>query len=150
DRRVRQFLVVTTSLVVLAMFAACSSSSTVAPKTGGTPAAGAAAKATSGTLAAVRSRGTVKVGVNDQLPGFGYLKPDGTFGGFDVDFGRAVAAAVFGDASKAEFTAVSESTRFQALAAGEIDVLIRNTTWSLSRDTSLHLTFTVPTFYDGQ
>ncbi len=106
--------------------------------------------AAGGTLGLVQSRGVIRVGVNDQLPGFGYIQPDGTFAGFDVALGRALAAAIFGDASKVDFIAVSASTRFGALSAGEIDVLIRNTTWSLSRDTTLGLTFAVPTFYDGQ
>ncbi|MDA1240698.1 MAG: amino acid ABC transporter substrate-binding protein [Chloroflexi bacterium] len=103
-----------------------------------------------GTLRLVRDRGVLRVGVNDQLPGFGFIRPDGTFGGFDIDFGHALAAAIFGDATRIEFVAVSTSARFSALSAGEIDVLIRNTTWTLSRDASLNLTFGVPTFYDGQ
>lgn len=102
------------------------------------------------TLAKVKARGVLRVGVNDQLPGFGFIRPDGGFGGFDVDFGRALAAAVFGDAKRVEFVPVSATSRFEALTAGEIDVLIRNATWSLGRDTTLNLTFAVPTFYDGQ
>ncbi|MCK9486739.1 MAG: amino acid ABC transporter substrate-binding protein [Dehalococcoidia bacterium] len=102
------------------------------------------------TLAEVRRRGFLRVGVNDQLPGFGYIRSDGSFGGFDVDFGHALAAAIFGDRDAVQFVALSASSRFEALDAREIDVLIRNTTWSLSRDTSLGLSFAVPTFYDGQ
>jgi len=102
------------------------------------------------TLAEIRERGILRVGVNDQLPGFGYIRPDGTFAGFDVDFGRALAAAIFGDPEKVQFIAVSTSSRFQALEAHEIDVLIRNTTLTLGRDVGLDLTFGVPTFYDGQ
>jgi general L-amino acid transport system substrate-binding protein len=132
-----------------AALVACSSS-TPAAAPGDTPAATATPRSSSRTLDVVRSRGMVRVGVNDQLPGFGYIRPDGSFGGFDTDFGRALAAAIFGDASRVEFIAVSASTRFEALSAGEIDVLIRNTTWSLTRDTSLRLAFAVPTFYDGQ
>jgi hypothetical protein len=71
--------------------------------------------------------------VNDQLPGFGFIRPDGTFGGFDIDFGRALAAAIFGDATAVQFVGVSASNRFEALRAREIDVLIRNTTWTLTR-----------------
>ncbi|PKN82112.1 MAG: amino acid ABC transporter substrate-binding protein [Chloroflexi bacterium HGW-Chloroflexi-9] len=138
------------TLVSLALLlAACSSDGpAAAPSTGG---ASAAPVATEGsTLAIVRQRGVLRVGVNDQLPGFGYIRPDGAFAGFDIDFGRALGAAIFGDATKVQFVSVSASSRFGALSAGEIDVLIRNTTWSLSRDSSLRLTFAVPTFYDGQ
>ncbi len=102
------------------------------------------------TLAEVRARGFVRVGVNDQLPGFGYIRPDGSFGGFDVDFGHALAAAIFADRDAVQFVSLSASSRFEALRAREIDVLIRNTTWTLTRDTALGLTFAVPTFYDGQ
>jgi general L-amino acid transport system substrate-binding protein len=113
-------------------------------------AANAASTTGDNTLSKVKARGVLRVGVNDQLPGFGFIRSDGGFGGFDVDFGRALAAAVFGDAKKVEFIPVSATSRFEALAAGEIDVLIRNATWSLGRDTTLNLSFAVPTFYDGQ
>ncbi|MDO9445995.1 MAG: transporter substrate-binding domain-containing protein, partial [Dehalococcoidia bacterium] len=113
-----------------------------APSTAGASTAPEAAEGS--TLAIVRERGILRVGVNDQLPGFGYIRPDGAFAGFDIDFGRALGAAIFGDATKVQFVSVSASSRFGALSAGEIDVLIRNTTWSLSRDSSLNLTFAVP------
>ncbi|MEX2447035.1 MAG: amino acid ABC transporter substrate-binding protein [Dehalococcoidia bacterium] len=108
------------------------------------------AEAVSDTLDRVSARGVLRVGVNDALPGFGYLQPDGSFAGFDVDFGRAVAAAVLGDADLVELIPVSATNRFDSLRSGEIDVLIRNTSWSLSRDASLQFAFSVPTFYDGQ
>ena len=102
------------------------------------------------TLKAVQARGSVICGVNGQLPGFSFLAPDGNFSGFDADFCRALAAAVFGDATKAEFRPVTTQERFTALQTGEIDVLIRNTTWTVTRDTELGLNFVGTTFYDGQ
>ena len=83
-------------------------------------------------------------------PGFGFLGEDGQWSGFDADFGRAIAAAVLGDPSKVEFVPLNAAERFTALQTGEIDVLIRNTTWTLSRDAELSTDFAPPTFYDGQ
>ena len=102
------------------------------------------------TLAAVQARGTLVCGVNGQLPGFSFLDPNGEMLGFDADFCRAIAVAVFGDPSKVEFRPLTTGERFTALQTSEIDVLMRNTTWSLVRDTELGLNFTVTTFYDGQ
>jgi general L-amino acid transport system substrate-binding protein len=102
------------------------------------------------TLEAVQSRGTLICGVNGQLPGFSFLDPEGNYSGFDVDFCRAVAAAVLGDANAVEFRPTTTQERFTVLQTGEIDVLMRNTTWTLSRDTDLGLNFTATTFYDGQ
>lgn len=138
-------------VLALGLLGACSGGDAPASAAGGATSVAATPEVQAGrTLQEVRARGVLRVGVNDQLPGFGYIRPDGTFAGFDIDFGRALAAAIFGDATKVEFVAVSTSARFSALSAREIDVLIRNTTWSLSRDTSLHLSFATPTFYDGQ
>jgi general L-amino acid transport system substrate-binding protein len=102
------------------------------------------------TLATVKARGNLICGVNSQVPGFGYVGADGGFSGFDVDYCRALAAAIFGDASKVEFRPVTAAERFTALQSGEIDILSRNTTWSLVRDTELGGNFTATTFYDGQ
>jgi general L-amino acid transport system substrate-binding protein len=102
------------------------------------------------TLKAVQARGNLICGVNGQLPGFSFLDAQGGFAGFDADYCRAIAAAVFGDALKVEYRPLTTQERFTALQTGEIDVLIRNTTWSLTRDTELGLNFTTPTFYDGQ
>lgn len=104
----------------------------------------------SSTLATVKERGKLVCGVNQAVPGFGYLTPEGNFEGFDVDACRAVAAAVLGDANAVEYRALTAQDRFPALANGEIDLLSRNTTWTISRDTSLGFDFTVITFYDGQ
>ena len=102
------------------------------------------------TLSAVIDRDELKCGVNESVPGFGFLQPDGAYSGFDVDFCRAVAAAVLGDADKVEFVPLTAAARFESLSSGEIDVLIRNTTWTSSRDSDLSASFAVTTFYDGQ
>lgn len=109
----------------------------------------AAPESASDTLREVRERGYVLVGVNNALPGFGFIRPDGTFAGFDVEFGHALAAAIFGDRDAVQFVGVSAASRFEALRVHEIDVLIRNTTWTVSRDIQ-DMTFGVPNFYDGQ
>jgi len=102
------------------------------------------------TLKAVQGRGKLICGVNGQLPGFSFLNPQGDFAGFDADFCRALAAAIFGDAGLVEFRPTTTQERFTVLQTSEIDVLSRNTTWSLVRDTELGFNFTVVTFYDGQ
>ncbi len=98
----------------------------------------------------VKNRGRLICGVHGNLPGFGFLSENGEWSGFDVDYGRAIAAAVLGDPSKVEFVPLKAPERFPALQTGEIDVLIRNTTWTLTRDTQVGADFTPPTFYDGQ
>jgi general L-amino acid transport system substrate-binding protein len=102
------------------------------------------------TLQTVMDRGTLKCGVNTDLFGFGYIDDGGNNAGFDVDFCKAIAAAVLGDAGAVEYVSLNADQRFPALQTGEVDVLIRNTTWTLTRDTDLGLDFTVTTFYDGQ
>ena len=102
------------------------------------------------TLATVQARGNLICGVNNAVPGFGYVDSAGNFSGFDVDYCRALAAAIFGDATKVEYRPVTASVRFTALQSGEIDILSRNTTWTLVRDTELTGNFTATTFYDGQ
>ena len=102
------------------------------------------------TLDAVKAAGVVKCGTRDALPGFAVLQDDGTHEGFDNDFCRAIAAAVLGDAGAAEFVDLETADRFTALQSGEIDVLVRNTTWTASRDGVEGATFLQPNFYDGQ
>ncbi|MGI9585248.1 MAG: amino acid ABC transporter substrate-binding protein [Acidimicrobiia bacterium] len=102
------------------------------------------------TLATVQARGTLKCGVSTSAPGFTDVNPDGTLSGFDVDYCRAIAAAVLGDAEKVEFRQLTAKERFAALESGEIDVLVRNTTWTQTRDTDLPNDFVATTFYDGQ
>lgn len=103
------------------------------------------------TLQIVLDRGVLNCGGNANVPGFGYLDPDSQeFAGFDIDFCRAVAAAVLGDASAVEVRQLTAQERFPVLQSGEVDVLSRNTTWTISRDTSLGFNFAPVTFYDGQ
>lgn len=102
------------------------------------------------TLQAVIERDKVICGGNAAVPGFGFLNEDGSFAGFDIDFCKVVAAAALGDATKFEIRATSGTDRFPILQSGEIDVLIRNTTWTISRDSSLGFDFGPTTFYDGQ
>jgi general L-amino acid transport system substrate-binding protein len=104
----------------------------------------------SARLEAVRGRDRVICGVNTSVPGFGYLDASGQNVGFDIDFCRAYAAAIFGDPTKVEFRPVTAAERFTALQTNEIDVLSRNTTWTLSRDVELGTDFGPTTFYDGQ
>ncbi len=112
--------------------------------------AGLSASAAAATLDDVKARGKLVCGVNQGLPGFGAQSADGTWTGFDVDFCRAVAAAIFADAGKVEYVPLSADERFQALADGKIDLLARNSTWTMGRETDLGLTFVGVTYYDGQ
>ena len=102
------------------------------------------------TLKTVKDRGMLSCGVSQGLPGFSSPDDKGNWTGLDVDICRAVAAAIFNDATKIKFVPLSAKDRFTALQSGEIDVLSRNTTWTLSRDTSLGANFTGVTYYDGQ
>jgi general L-amino acid transport system substrate-binding protein len=102
------------------------------------------------TLAAVKDRGELICGANGSLAGFGQSDPQGNWIGFDVDFCRAIAAAVFNDPTKVKFVPLTAKDRFTALQSGEIDVLSRNTSWTLSRDVALGVDFAAVTFYDGQ
>jgi general L-amino acid transport system substrate-binding protein len=102
------------------------------------------------TLDAVKARGEVICGVNTSAPGFSAADSQGKWQGLDVDNCRAVAAAVLGDATKVKFVPLNSQQRFAALQAGEIDVLSRNTTWSLTRDASLGIAFTGINYFDGQ
>lgn len=102
------------------------------------------------TLKAIQARGKLICGVNSQVPGFGFVDPAGAFSGFDIDYCKALAAAIFNDADKVEYRPLTAEQRFAALQSGEIDVLIRNTTWTLTRDTDNGGNFVATTFYDGQ
>ena len=102
------------------------------------------------TLENIKKKGHVQCGVTTGLPGFSQPDEKGNWTGLDVDTCRAVAAAVFGDAKAVEFTPLTAKERFTALQSGEIDVLSRNTTWTLTRDASLGLNFTGVNYYDGQ
>jgi general L-amino acid transport system substrate-binding protein len=102
------------------------------------------------TLEAVKAKGFVQCGVSQGVPGFSNPDDAGQWSGIDVDVCRAVAAAVFGDASKAKYSGLTAKARFTALSSGEIDILSRNTTWTMTRDTQLGLNFAGVNYYDGQ
>jgi general L-amino acid transport system substrate-binding protein len=102
------------------------------------------------TLDAIKARGQVVCGVNTGLAGFSQADSNGNWSGLDVDICKAVAAATLGDATKVKWVPLNAQQRFTALQSGEIDILSRNTTWTLTRDASLGLTFTGTTYYDGQ
>jgi general L-amino acid transport system substrate-binding protein len=109
-----------------------------------------AAEATAQTLQAVKQRGTLICGVSNGVLGFSSRSERGEWSGLDVDFCRALSAAIFNDAGKVQYVPLSASDRFQALQSKQIDVLSRNSTWTLSRETELGLAFTGVIFYDGQ
>ena len=110
----------------------------------------AASMASAATLDDVKARGTLNCGVSTGLVGFASPDANGVWAGFDVGVCRAVAAAVLGDSTAVEFVPTTGKTRFTALASGEIDMLARNTTWTLSRDVDLKFEFIGVNYYDGQ
>ncbi|MEP3245044.1 MAG: amino acid ABC transporter substrate-binding protein [Sneathiella sp.] len=109
-----------------------------------------AGAATAGTLDDVKAKGFIQCGVTTGLAGFAAPNDKGVWEGFDVDFCRAMSAAIFGDANKVKYTPTTAKERFTALQSGEIDVLARNTTWTLSRDVNLGFEFVGVNYYDGQ
>ena len=119
---------------------------TAAPATTG----GNGGQSGDGILATVQARGVLKCGVSGAATAFSEQQPDGSVTGFDADYCRAVAAAVLGDANAVEFTALTAAERFTAVQTGSVDVLIRNTTWTQSRDTDVGMDFGPTTYYDGQ
>ncbi|MDC7789788.1 amino acid ABC transporter substrate-binding protein [Rhodoplanes sp. TEM] len=123
--------------VFVVLLAACAALATGAP-------------AEAATLDNIKARGSLNCGANGQLPGFGMPDAQGIWTGFDVELCRAVAAAIFNDPQKVKFVALTAKDRFTALQSGDIDVLIRNTTWTLSRDTQLGLNATGINYFDGQ
>jgi general L-amino acid transport system substrate-binding protein len=108
------------------------------------------AQAASPTLAKVKKNGYLRCGVNEGLPGFANPDAKGNWSGFDVDFCRGMAAAIFNDPNKVRFTPTSAKIRFTVLQTGEVDVLSRNTTWTISRDVQIGLDFVAVAYYDGQ
>ncbi len=101
-------------------------------------------------MSVVQARGELQCGVSGELPGFSFVQPNGDYVGLDVDICRAIAAAMFNDAKAVEFRNLNAKERFTAVQTGEIDILSRNTTWSMSRDTSVGLEFGPVVFYDSQ
>ncbi len=160
----KPFLLLATALLLA--LSACTQAADTTTTTGGTVTtdSGSATTADPGTettetqppapsgelLGAVQARGSLLCGVNESVPGFGFRNPDGTLSGFDIDFCKAVAAAVLGDPEAVEYVPLTAQQRFTALQSGEIDVLIRNTTFTSSRDGGEGATFLHTTFYDGQ
>ena len=106
--------------------------------------------ASAGTLDQVKSKGFVQCGVSQGIIGYSAPNDKGDWTGFDVDYCRALAAAIFNDATKVKFTPLSTKDRFTALQSGEVDILSRNTTWTLDRDSKLGFNFIGTTYYDGQ
>ena len=103
-----------------------------------------------GLLQTVKERGYLICGVNANLPGFSAQDESGNWSGLDVDFCKAVSAAIFGDATKVEYVGLNAAQRFPTLASGAIDLLARNTTWTISRDVNLMFEFAGVNYYDGQ
>src|SRR5689334_14578374 len=102
------------------------------------------------TLDAVHKKGFLQCGISTGIAGFSAPDSKGVWRGIDVDMCRAIAAAVFGDAAKVRYTPLTTQQRFTAIQSGEVDVLARNSTWTLSRDSSLGLNFVGVNYYDGQ
>ncbi len=111
---------------------------------------GMASPAAAQTLNAVRERGALVCGVSHGLLGFSSVDDKGNWSGFDVDLCRAIAAAIFNDAGKVRFVPLDAAARFAALKSGDVDVLSRNSTWTMSRETTFGLIFAAVTYYDGQ
>jgi general L-amino acid transport system substrate-binding protein len=122
---------------LLLLFAALSTTASAAP-------------ARAATLDEVKSRGSLNCGVSQGLAGFSSVDAKGNWTGLDVDFCRALAAAIFGDPAKVHFAPLSSKQRFTALQSGEIDVLSRNSTWTMQADTALGINFVGVIYYDGQ
>lgn len=136
-RFMKKYGMLLTAGVAVLTLAACGGEETGAEE-GGTP-----------VLDRVLDRGEVIAGVNNELPGFGYVTSSGDYEGFDVDFARVVAAAVFGDADAVSFRPLSAQDRLTAVQTDEVDILVRNTTNTLERD-AMGLHFGPTIFYDGQ
>jgi general L-amino acid transport system substrate-binding protein len=140
---------------VLALVAAACGGSSEGEETTTTTVAGGDGGTDSGqtgesTLATVQARGELICGVSGSAVGFSETQADGSATGFDAEYCQAVAAAVFGDSTKVEYRALTAAERFEALKNGEVDVLIRNTTWTQTRDVTLGIDFNPTTYYDGQ
>ena len=139
-----------TLLVFGLLAAACGEDAEEVTTTAPPATTAAPAPAATDLLDAVIARGELNCGVNETIPGFGYKDSSGRFTGFDVDLCRAVAAAILGDSEAVRFEALTAAARFEAVNSGLVDLLVRNTTWTQSRDTDLGLDFGPTTYYDGQ
>ncbi|MGB3514527.1 MAG: amino acid ABC transporter substrate-binding protein [Microcoleaceae cyanobacterium] len=112
--------------------------------------AGQEGQKTTSRLDVVKNRGKLNCGVDGGIPGFSFVDQNGNYSGIDVDICKAVAAALFNDSNAVEYRNLDSTERFTALNGGEVDMLSRNTTWTISRDTTVGLEFAPTTFYDGQ
>ncbi|MGL4499958.1 MAG: amino acid ABC transporter substrate-binding protein [Planktothrix sp.] len=133
------------TLLLVAPLTACESSN---PTSTGTTSSGGSS--INSRLDTIKQRGKLICGVDGKIPGFSFVDESGQYSGLDVDICKAVAAAVFGDANAVEYRNLDSTERFEALKSGEVDILSRNTTWTISRDTSVGLEFAPTTFFDGQ
>jgi len=138
-------------LPILASLAACSAAVNTTSSPSGSPGGKDTAAAPSKSrLDTVISRGKLMCGVSGDLPGFSFVDQSGKYSGLDVDFCRALAAALFNDPEKVEYRNLTSKERFEVLKAGDVDLLSRNSTWTTGRDTGLGLEFVSTMFYDGQ
>ncbi|MEA5469192.1 amino acid ABC transporter substrate-binding protein [Spirulina sp. 06S082] len=142
----RKFSAFLLTAAIAASFAACATPSDSSSDGEGE----GSSSSTESRLDAVKERGTLNCGVDGGIPGFSYVDESGDYSGLDVDVCKAVAAAVLGDADKVEYRRLDSTERFTAVSGGEVDMLSRNTTWTLSRDTEVGMEFAPTTFYDGQ
>jgi general L-amino acid transport system substrate-binding protein len=129
---------------------ACGGGSGQRENTASTPGGNLAVPATQNRWNSIKSRGQLICGVSGEVPGFSFVGTDGKYSGIDVDICRAIASALFDNPDAVEFRNLNTKERFTALQTGEVDILSRNTTWTLSRDTSVGLEFAPVVFYDGQ
>lgn len=136
----------TATALLVAPITSCASADSPSGSTGSE----AGTVATSSRLDQVKERGTLICGVDGGIPGFSFVNESGDYSGIDVDICRAVAAAVLGDPEAVEYRNLDSTERFTALSGGEVDMLSRNTTWTINRDTEVGLEFAPTTFYDGQ
>lgn len=151
--RVSLFLRLALVLISVAFAAAACSIGGGDDESGGAGQTGEAAGGAGGggsLLAQVQDRGTLNCGVNDAVPGFGFQTEEGEFAGFDIDYCRAIAAGILGDPDAVEFKPLTAEQRFTSLQSREIDVLVRNTTYTASRDGTEGARFLYTTFYDSQ
>ncbi len=132
-----------TTLLLIMPLTACGGGSQTSEDT-------AATTSSSSRLDTIKERGSVICGVNGEVPGFSFVDENGQYSGLDVDMCRAIAAALFDDPDKVEYRKLSAQERFPAVQSGEVDVLNRNTTWTISRDTTNGMEFAPTVFYDGQ
>ena len=141
----KRFILAAGSLLFIASLSACVPAPTNPGSGDSTPVAN-----TDGRLQKIKANGKLVCGINGEVPGFSFVNETGDYSGLDVDVCRAVAAAVLGDANQVDFRKLSTQERFTAVQTGEVDLLSRNTTWTLGRDTANKMAFAPIVFYDGQ